>query len=262
MRYYPEIWFMAYTWTTSIGKNDEALSILKAGLEANPASFLLTFAYAELLETKKEFTEVHAVFERFFSVLRVDLAAQSANATTTADPPAPAPIYSLAWIDYMRFTRRAEGVKASREVFARARKDEWVGWEVYEAAAIREYHCDSDGRAVATRIFETGMRNFGTDVDFVLRYLGFLLSVNDENNARSLFERMIGTFTPQQAKPLWERWSRYEYQYGDFEAVLKIERRMAEIYPNGTSSPSFSCCSKLCHCNDLNIISFDPSVPC
>ncbi|KAJ6615526.1 hypothetical protein B0H10DRAFT_2040864 [Mycena sp. CBHHK59/15] len=259
MRYYPEIWFMAYTWTTSIGKNDEALSILKAGLEANPASFLLTFAYAELLETKKEFTEVHTLFERFFSVLRVDLAVLSANATTTADPPAPAPIdndsppkpsndelverkkeYSLAWIDYMRFARRAEGVKASREVFARARKDEWVGWEVYEAAAIREYHCDSDGRAVATRIFETGMRNFGTDVDFVLRYLGFLLSVNDENNARALFERVIGTFTPQQAKPLWERWSRYEYQYGDFEAVLKIERRMAEIYPNDAPIKRFA----------------------
>ena len=37
MRYYSEIWFMAYTWTNSVGKHDEALSILKAGLEANPS---------------------------------------------------------------------------------------------------------------------------------------------------------------------------------------------------------------------------------
>ena len=29
--------FMAYTWTNSIGKYDEAMSILKAGMEANPS---------------------------------------------------------------------------------------------------------------------------------------------------------------------------------------------------------------------------------
>ena len=56
MRYYTEIWFavfpfilhgpvhpsfflrfMAFTWTNSVGKYDEAMSILKAGMEANPS---------------------------------------------------------------------------------------------------------------------------------------------------------------------------------------------------------------------------------
>ena len=55
LRYYSEIWhvvyllfytylltllflrFMAYTWTNSVGKHDEAMSILKAGMEANPS---------------------------------------------------------------------------------------------------------------------------------------------------------------------------------------------------------------------------------
>ena len=40
MRYYSEIWYMAYTWTNSVGKHDEALSILKAGLEANPSRYV------------------------------------------------------------------------------------------------------------------------------------------------------------------------------------------------------------------------------
>jgi len=37
MRYYTEIWFMAYTWLNSVGKHDEALATLRAGLEANPS---------------------------------------------------------------------------------------------------------------------------------------------------------------------------------------------------------------------------------
>lgn len=52
-------------------------------------------------------------------------------------------------------------------------------------------------------------------------------------DARALFERVIGTFPPDRARPLWERWARHEYQYGDLAAAQKLEKRMAEAYPNG-----------------------------
>lgn len=48
--------------------------------------------------------------------------------------------------------------------------------------ALMEYHC-SDDKSVASRIFEKGLDLFGDEVEFVLRYLGFLISVNDENSA-------------------------------------------------------------------------------
>ena len=54
LHYFSEIWrvyllfytyfvsqFMAHTWTTSVGKHDEAMSILKAGKEANPSRWVL-----------------------------------------------------------------------------------------------------------------------------------------------------------------------------------------------------------------------------
>ncbi|KAF7354683.1 mRNA 3'-end-processing protein RNA14 [Mycena sanguinolenta] len=259
MRYYPEIWFMAYSWTASVGKNDDALSILKAGLEANPESFALTYAYAEQLEK--------AELKRTSGISRPVLRANLARLTALAAPPeasaeetkeengsqesistAPATnkhyqdelaerkkLYSNAWINYMRFARRAQGQTTCRETFSKARKDEYVGWEVYEAAAMTEYRCNlDDGRLVASRIFENGMKKFGTDVAYVLAHLSFLLTINDENNARALFERVVPTFTPAEAKPIWERWSRSQYQYDDLEAVLELERRMAEVYPNGT----------------------------
>ncbi|KAH0586846.1 mRNA 3'-end-processing protein RNA14 [Termitomyces sp. J132] len=269
MRYYPEIWFMAYTWLNSVGKHDEAITILKAGIEANPASYLLAFAYAEALEVKEAFAEVHSQYDRLLGVLSAkleelearikteasqnasdsftstdlgDLNSQSQSSPLTKQPsdektPKPSELrerrteYGLAYNMYMRFGRRAEGIKSSRAIFGRARKDRWTPWEVYEAAALMEYHCSQDGAGVGSRIFEKGLELFADEVEFVLRYLGFLISINDKINARALFERVIGTFVPDRARPLWERWARYEYQYGDLNASLQLEKRIAEVYP-------------------------------
>ncbi|KAF8720570.1 hypothetical protein AX14_010937 [Amanita brunnescens Koide BX004] len=299
MRWYREIWFMAYNWTSNIGRHDEALSILKAGMEANPTSFLLTFAYAEAQEAKKDYADVHATYERFLEILRGELekleqesgegktaaanngsngtgsgltptstlfdgngapaagstsglgggvnsASSSFNTQTTKlSTPAQSELaerraeFGLAYIVYMRFGRRAEGIKASRAIFGKARRDRWSPWQVYEAAALMEYHC-SDDKTVASRIFEKGLDLFGDEIDFVLRYLGFLISINDANNARALFERVIGSFSPDTARPLWERWARYEYQYGDLEAAQKLEKRMAEVYPQDPAMKRFA----------------------
>ncbi|KAJ7301030.1 Suf-domain-containing protein [Mycena albidolilacea] len=270
MRYYPEIWFMAYFWTASVGKNNDALSLLKAGFEASPESFVLTYAYVEQLEKselkkdQQNFSTVHDVYERFLGVLhsnlmrlaalvappisaepnKNDIKEENNSLLTVPGLGAQSPAhqielaehkkqYSNAWINYMRFARRTQGQTVYRAIFSKARKDDFVGWEVYEAAAMTEYRCNlEDGKLVASRIFEVGMKKFGTDVAFVLAHISFLLTVNDKNNAHALFERVIGTFTPQEARPIWECWSRSQYQYDDLEAVLDLERRMMEIYPN------------------------------
>ncbi|KAJ7764369.1 hypothetical protein B0H16DRAFT_1799897 [Mycena metata] len=227
MRYYPEIWFMAYSWTTSVDRKDKGLAILKAGLDANPTrhvfhlswisdpsdapfihSFALTYAYAELLEksqlTKdhRDFTEIHSVYERFFGVLCVELARASPlwrRPCRSADPPTQEELaerkknqeelpelkkqYSNTWINYMRLAHRAQGHKMCRDVFGKARKDEYIGWEVYEAGAMTEYRCNlEDRRLVAARIFETGMKKHSSHSTYVLSHLGFLLTVNDENS--------------------------------------------------------------------------------
>jgi cleavage stimulation factor subunit 3 len=84
-------------------------------------------------------------------------------------------------------------------IFGRARKDRWTPWEVYEAAgkanqhvpgtwfhhatlfvlALLEYHC-TKSMDVASRILEKGLRLFGEETEYVLRYLGFLISVNHD----------------------------------------------------------------------------------
>ena len=138
-------------------------------------SFLLNFACAEALELQGNLEEVHKVFERFLEALRRDLdnhearivsSATSSTASTGAIEapstqgteviPANASFttqtdekpfqnkelsekrqeYGLAWTVYMRFARRAEGLKSARAVFAQARRDKWTPWEVYESAGM------------------------------------------------------------------------------------------------------------------------------
>ena len=54
---------------------------------------------------------------------------------------------------------------------------------------------------------------------------------HDPADARALFERVIGTFDSARAVPLWDIWSKYEYQYGDLDAALQLEKRKSEAFP-------------------------------
>ena len=49
------------------------------------------------------------------------------------------------------------------------------------SSAIAEYHLTKDIRT-PTRIFEKALETFSDEVDLVAHYLGFLLSINDENS--------------------------------------------------------------------------------
>lgn len=53
--------------------------------------------------------------------------------------------------------------------------------DVANLTAMMEYHANKDS-AVAIRIFELGFKLFSENVDYVVRYLQFLLSINDDTS--------------------------------------------------------------------------------
>ncbi|KAH8103665.1 hypothetical protein DFH11DRAFT_259491 [Phellopilus nigrolimitatus] len=56
---------------------------------------------------------------------------------------------------------------ASRAVFGKARKDKWTTWEVFESAALMEYHV-ANQLGVADKIFGLAHARFPDEVDFVV----------------------------------------------------------------------------------------------
>ena len=135
------------------------------------------------------------------------------------------------WIKYMHFVRRADGIKPTRQIFGRARKTPHCAWQVYEANALIEYHCSKEP-VVATKVFELALRTFGPEEHLVVRYLDFLISINDDTNARAVFERTVSSIPAERARIIWNRWSDYEYCYGDTSAIARLESRLHDLYPD------------------------------
>lgn len=48
---------------------------------------------------------------------------------------------TLVYIQYMKFARRAEGIKSGRTIFKKAREDARTRHHVYVTAALMEYYC-------------------------------------------------------------------------------------------------------------------------
>ena len=42
-----------------------------------------------------------------------------------------------------------------------------------------EFHC-SDDKAIATKVFDLGLKTYHDKPDYVLHYLNFLIQINDE----------------------------------------------------------------------------------
>jgi len=108
---------------------------------------------------------------------------------------------------------------------------------------MMEYH-SSDDKAIATKVFELGLKAYADKPEYVLQYLNFLIQINDQPStarllaflmvdARALFERTVSKLVPQAAKPLFDRFYMYECEYGDAAAIRKLSKRIADLYPEG-----------------------------
>jgi cleavage stimulation factor subunit 3 len=122
-------------------------------------------------------------------------------------------------------------------VFSRARKSNLITNHVFVASALMEYYVNKDP-VVAGKIFELGMKTFPLNEDegsteYILRYLDFLMCLNDDNNTRALFERSLAAIQVARSKPVWQKYIDYETQYGDISNFYRIEKRWHETFPLG-----------------------------
>ncbi|KAK0434686.1 hypothetical protein EV421DRAFT_1717305 [Armillaria borealis] len=230
---FPEIWFMAYSWNHQNGRRNEAMKILSEALLINPSSYLLRFAHMEALELENDGPGV----DRTISAFILSLSGQLSSFVSNKNPPTLShedqdlqeqiAEYGLVYIMWMRCMLRLEGLLKFRSVFLKAVQDPLTPWSVYEAAAYIEYH-KGGGIPQAYAIFENGLTRFKTEVGFVQRYLGFLISLNDDFNARAVFEKTVHRFTPEDATPLWNLWFHYQSEYMPLDVIAGLKERRPE----------------------------------
>jgi len=154
---------------------------------------------------------------------------------------------SYVWVAKMRAFRRIQGQgmpnkpkKGFRGVFAEARPRGQLSSDVYVASALMEWHCYKDPSAL--KIFERGLKLFPADAEFALEYIKHLVSNNDITNARVVFEttltKVLGASNiaesgrKEKCRPLLLYMHEFESNYGDLAQIHKLEKRMADMFPD------------------------------
>ncbi|CAI9734176.1 cleavage stimulation factor subunit 3-like [Octopus vulgaris] len=221
--HHPDIWYEAASFLEQSSKlltekgdqnagkifADEAAAIYERAITTLlKTNMLLYFAYADFEESRMKNDKVHSIYKRLLAIQEIDP--------------------TLAYIQYMKFARRAEGIKAARLVFKMARDDTRTRFHVYVSAALTEYYCSKE-KTVALRIFELGLKKYGEIPDYVLGYVDFMSHLNEDNNTRVLYERVLssGQIPPERSSEIWSRFLSFESEVGDLSSILKVEKRRA-----------------------------------
>ncbi|EEB16461.1 predicted protein [Pediculus humanus corporis] len=191
--------------------SDEAANIYERAITGVLSkNMLLYFAYADFEEGRHKYEKVHQIYSKFLDIPEIDP--------------------TLAYVQYMKFARRAEGIKSARMVFKRAREDSRSNYHIFVASALMEYYCSKD-KNIAFRIFELGLKKFGDNPDYVRSYIDYLSHLNEDNNTRVLFERILssGSLDAEKSVDIWNRFLEFESNIGDLTSIVKVEKRRCAV---------------------------------
>ncbi|XP_023672532.1 cleavage stimulation factor subunit 3 isoform X1 [Paramormyrops kingsleyae] len=219
--HHPDVWYEAAQYLEQSSKllaekgdmnnaklfSDEAANIYERAIgNLLKKNMLLYFSFADYEESRMKYEKVHSIYNRLLSIEDIDP--------------------TLVYIQYMKFARRAEGIKSGRTIFKKAREDARTRHHVYVSAALMEYYCSKD-KSVAFKIFELGLKKYGDVPEYILAYIDYLSHLNEDNNTRVLFERVLtsGSLSPEKSGEVWARFLAFESNIGDLASILKVERR-------------------------------------
>ncbi|XP_032581084.1 protein suppressor of forked [Drosophila sechellia] len=193
---------------------DECANILERSINGVlNRNALLYFAYADFEEGRLKYEKVHSMYNKLLQLPDIDP--------------------TLVYVQYMKFARRAEGIKSARSIFKKAREDVRSRYHIFVAAALMEYYCSKD-KEIAFRIFELGLKRFGGSPEYVMCYIDYLSHLNEDNNTRVLFERVLssGGLSPHKSVEVWNRFLEFESNIGDLSSIVKVERRRSPVFEN------------------------------
>ncbi|KPP79169.1 cleavage stimulation factor subunit 3-like [Scleropages formosus] len=242
--HHPDVWYEAAQYLEQSSKllaekgdmnnaklfSDEAANIYERAIgNLLKKNMLLYFAFADYEESRMKHEKVHSIYNRLLAIEDIDPTLVGSDRildinrhSTNAKHWSSLQVY----IQYMKFARRAEGIKSGRTIFKKAREDARTRHHVYVSAALMEYYCSKD-KSVAFKIFELGLKKYGDVPEYILAYIDYLSHLNEDNNTRVLFERVLtsGSLSPEKSGEVWARFLAFESNIGDLASILKVERR-------------------------------------
>ncbi|KAL1838518.1 hypothetical protein VTJ49DRAFT_2592 [Mycothermus thermophilus] len=149
---------------------------------------------------------------------------------------------SFVWIALIRAMRRIQGkgkpnteLGGMRQAFQDARHRGRLTSDVYAAVAQLEWTIYKD--PAGGKIFDRGAKLFPEDENFALENIKYLHSRDDVTIVNRLTQKPE---LVHKAKPLYAYFHKYESQFGELAQITKLEKRMAELFPEDPKLTHFT----------------------
>ncbi len=138
---------------------------------------------------------------------------------------------TLVWIHYIRFARRHEDISAARKLFRRAREDPRSTYHLFIANANLEYFSTKD-KSIGFKIFHLGAKKYSNEPEYVRAYLKYMAHLNEDNNTRVLFERVLSSdeLPSPTINEIWSEFLKFECGVGDLASILKVDKKRQKFY--------------------------------
>lgn len=149
---------------------------------------------------------------------------------------------SLTYCTYMKVIKRMRGIEEARLIFKAGRTSKARTHHIFAESALMEYY-HAPTKNIALKVFELGLKptNFGDDGEYIYKYLQFLMKIQDDINARTVFETtMKKQLEPEWMKKLFKLMMRFESQFGSLESVVRLEDKYHESFPKEKSIEAFA----------------------
>lgn len=188
---------------------------------------------------------------------------------------------TLVYTKLMMTHKRSNGIKGSRQVFKQAKKFPKIGHELYVENSLMEYY--SDNKNTARKVFEIGMKNYGSNGKYLLSYLDFLIMVNEIENIKVLFEvsmtnLLTGIDNPEETedldtpgwikeeqladinsrklyiKKLIKKYGKFATKFLDLGIINSLEVRYKELFPE--DDPIDLLSSRYAY-DEVNLVNYD-----
>ncbi|CAH1120995.1 unnamed protein product [Ceutorhynchus assimilis] len=190
--------------------NEQVAHIFGRAIAILNRNMFLYFAYADFEEGRLKYEKVHEIYSKYLDI--------------------PGIHPTLAYIQYMKFARRAEGLESARKVFKRARDDPRSQYHIFVYAALMEWHYSTD-KNTAFRTLELGFKKFGGIPEYVTSYIDYLSHLNENNNTRQLFEKILssGRLGNENSIDIWNKFLEFESNVGDLPSIVEVKKRRVEV---------------------------------
>lgn len=229
----PEVWFNYSNYLIlDKGKDKNGAEILNDGIKVNPCSLILRYQLSNyyeknMIDNSHDNSSIEKIKSIWLELIKNIEDSNNTNNQIKNKDRLITYCYSL----LMRIIKRISNMKEVRIIFKLARQYKSIDWIIFYQYAMIEYH--NKEIKIASRTFSLGMQYFSKKIKFIVKYLEFLININDMTTFKTVIEVSINENFKDDKKALkilFKKYFEIEQTFGDIQSINNLTKRYMKTF--------------------------------